>query len=108
MVKELLESHPSLLLSTSTFNTARPLHWAAAQGHANLIPLLLEADSNINTQDALGNTALHLAAQNGHEDIVLDLIARGAQKNLINNAGITPQDLAQKRGHVVIASYLEQ
>ncbi|KAH6942193.1 hypothetical protein HPB50_001762 [Hyalomma asiaticum] len=44
----------------------RPLHYAAWQGQAEPVALLLEYNSSVNDASSTGDTPLHLAAQHGH------------------------------------------
>ncbi|KAF2462768.1 ankyrin [Lindgomyces ingoldianus] len=72
------------------------LHYAAANGHIDVIKLLLSynvdkvttsAPSLINAVNDAGNTALHWAALNGHLESVKLLIQRGADVTIINRVG---------------------
>ncbi|CAI6296505.1 unnamed protein product [Periconia digitata] len=82
----------------NTNNTA--LHYAAANGHADIIKLLLsfgsttaavppspQAPGLINACNDSGNTALHWAALNGHLESVKALVELGADVTIINKAG---------------------
>ena len=47
------------------------LHWAAREGHRDVVVVLLERGADINAQDKLqGRTALHWAADEAEEQIV--------------------------------------
>ena len=46
------------------------LHYAALNGHKEVVKLLLQHDANVNLQDKKGCTCLHLASWAGHYDIV--------------------------------------
>ncbi|KAF2703457.1 ankyrin [Pleomassaria siparia CBS 279.74] len=72
------------------------LHYAAANGHADVIKLLLsysgeKVDTSppglINAINDAGNTPLHWAALNGHLESVKLLIQAGADVTIINKAG---------------------
>ncbi|ORX97166.1 ankyrin repeat-containing domain protein [Clohesyomyces aquaticus] len=76
------------------------LHYAAANGHIDVIKLLLSygldkvtttasasASGLINAVNEAGNTALHWAALNGHLESVKLLIQVGADVTIINSAG---------------------
>lgn len=75
-------------LGNSTINPNEALLEIAGHGqHAWLIPLLVRAGGNVNTQDKYGNTLLHLAAADdlrlaaaeaGHLRVVNELIKAGA------------------------------
>lgn len=50
----------------------RPLHYAAWQGKAEPMKMLLKSGSSVNGQSDEGQIPLHLAAQHGHYDVVND------------------------------------
>ena len=80
------------------FQQTTPLMWAAAEGHMEVVDLLLEANANPNLQGHVtsltvrhnadhptgGFTALMFAARNGNDAMVRKLVARGANLNLKN------------------------
>lgn len=51
----------------------RPLHYAAWQGKAEPMKMLLKAGSSVNSQSDEGQIPLHLSAQHGHYDVVSPL-----------------------------------
>ncbi|KAF2021395.1 ankyrin [Aaosphaeria arxii CBS 175.79] len=72
------------------------LHYAAGNGHIDIIKLLLSYKLDnatatnlelINTVNDAGNTALHWAALNGHLECVKQLVQAGADVTIINKAG---------------------
>jgi uncharacterized protein len=83
------------------FQQTTPLMWAAAEGHRDVVALLLEAGADPNRQGRVtslsarhnadhptgGFTALMFAARNGDEQLVRTLVARGANINLKNGDG---------------------
>jgi len=54
------------------------LMWAAAEGHAEVVRLLIEAGADLNAADKEGTTALILATLNGHLDVAALLLDAGA------------------------------
>lgn len=48
----------------------RPLHYAAWQGKAESVLMLLRAGASVNAASQDGQIPLHLAAQYGHYDVV--------------------------------------
>jgi uncharacterized protein len=80
------------------FQQTTALMWAAAEGHLDVVDLLLEAGADANRQGHVtslgtrhnadhptgGFTALMFAARNGNEAMVRKLLARGANINLKN------------------------
>src|SRR5688572_13755918 len=84
--------------TAEAFQKTTALMWAAAEGHTEVVDLLLEAGADPNRQAHVtsltdchnadhptgGFTALMLAARNGDEATVRRLVARGANVNLKN------------------------
>ena len=83
-----------------------PLHAAARNGHANMVPLLLSAGANAEARDCIGHTAMHAAARDGHAAAVEQLLAFGADWSLVDNRGFTPLRPAAKWGHIGVAELL--
>ena len=55
------------------------LHFAAANGHTEIVKLLIAANAEVNAVNNLQKTPLHLAARSGHTEIVKLLIENGAK-----------------------------
>ncbi len=85
-----------------------PLHWAAAQGHAEIVKLLLDYGFNAQVLDEHGDTPLHVAARNGHAALIsLLLRAQPALLNAQNNQGETPLHVAaRRRGNIPVLQAL--
>ncbi|KAF8084658.1 hypothetical protein N665_0708s0016 [Sinapis alba] len=76
--KALLDYNPRLA-RYSTFGVRNsPLHYSAAQGHHEIVSLLVESGVDINLRNYRGQTALMQACQHGHWEVVLILILFGA------------------------------
>jgi hypothetical protein len=73
--------------------------FAAANGHTNIVSVLIAARANLNTANQDGYTALMLAAARGHITTVSALIAAGANLNTVNQGGDTALTLATHGGH---------
>ena len=54
------------------------LHYAAANGHEEIVVFLIQHGSGYNVQNGLGETALIKAAQNGHSNVTKVLLEMGA------------------------------
>jgi len=52
---------------------------AAAEGHAEIVQLLIDAGSDVNAVDEEGSSALSLARSNGHLDVAASLAEAGAR-----------------------------
>jgi ankyrin repeat protein len=67
------------------------LHYAARDGYADAVAVLLDAKTGVNTRTAGDlSTPLVIATVNGNYDIAMTLLARGADPNIPNDDGIAP------------------
>uniref|UniRef100_A0A915ADP6 Ankyrin repeat and sterile alpha motif domain-containing protein 1B n=1 Tax=Parascaris univalens TaxID=6257 RepID=A0A915ADP6_PARUN len=84
------------------------LHLAALQGHAEVIKILLDVDSNmLNAKDRRGCLPVHLAAWNGHVEAVQVLIdAEPDSVDAVNNAKESPLHLSAQHGHGKVVTAL--
>jgi hypothetical protein len=78
-----------------------PLFIAAAEGHANIVRLLIERGANLSAADGDGSTALLIAAANLHVEVVQVLLDHADTSNGVdpwtqNLAGWTPMLAALK------------
>ncbi|PKU73945.1 probable E3 ubiquitin-protein ligase XBOS32 isoform X1 [Dendrobium catenatum] len=98
--KALLDHNPRLA-SYSTFGFRNsPLHFSAAQGHHEVVALLLESGVDVNLRNARGLTGLMLACQYGHWEVVQTLMlfkANILKKDYLH--GGTALHLASLNGH---------
>jgi uncharacterized protein len=78
--------------------------YAASQGHIDIIQTLLDAGADIN-EDA---EALTYAVINGHTETVRVLIERGVDVNAIKSTIQPPLAMAEKLGHEEIARMLRE
>ncbi|XP_013878458.1 ankyrin repeat domain-containing protein SOWAHC isoform X2 [Austrofundulus limnaeus] len=79
----LLAQEPSLVLKKDFITTA--LHWAAKQGHQEVVEMMLRSGADVNIRSNGGYTALHLASIHGHQDVVRTLIASHHAKTNIRD-----------------------
>ena len=90
---------------TMNFNTA--LHMASANGHLEVVKLLLaQKGIDLNVRNDTGNTAIHYAALNGKEEIVQLLVTAGADVNIKNEFGRIAIEDALQAGKGDIAEIL--
>ncbi|CAL9110879.1 unnamed protein product [Musa textilis] len=98
--KALLEYNPRLA-RYSTFGVRNsPLHYSAAQGHHEIVSLLIESGVDINLRNISGQTALMQACQYGHWEVVQTLMLFKANIHRTDylNGG-TALHLAALNGH---------
>jgi len=81
---------------------------AAANGHAQVVKMLVEAGTTIDTPDHLENTALNIAAANGYTDIVRYLLMQDANIDHRNLKGMTPILCAAKNKQNVTVDFLAE
>ncbi|KAH7282200.1 hypothetical protein KP509_35G018400 [Ceratopteris richardii] len=96
----LLEFNPRLA-KYSTFGVRNsPIHFAAAQGHNEIVSLLLESGVEVNIRNYSGQTALMQACRNGHWEVVQTLILFKADVNRADYLnGRTALHFAAFNGH---------
>ena len=72
-----------------------PIHLATANGHLEVIKILLEHRVNIDSVDTDGTTPLHLASSSGNAEIVRLLLEEGANTSVVDKDGQTSLTLAK-------------
>ena len=85
------------------------LHWAARNGHTDVVKLLVNKGAKLDILNKDGNTALHLAARNGRIDVVkllVDQVGAGLDLNALNSAGETALHLAVRNGRTDVVKLL--
>jgi ankyrin repeat protein len=104
-IKALLDKNPRLARVRDSSGYS-PLHWAAIDGHREVVELLLDRGAEVNGRTTFGNTPLHLASRAGRLEAAKLLIDRGADIHASTNTGITPLSEATTSGHADIANLL--
>lgn len=84
VVKKLLESGAPTDTTTFTVPDMTPLHYAARQGHAGVVKILLERKASVTVLAAYDRVPLHTAAFYGHATIVKLLLDAGADVNVVD------------------------
>ncbi|KAL3104859.1 hypothetical protein niasHT_020425 [Heterodera trifolii] len=84
-----------------------PLHLACADGHLQIVKLLVEeGNADIEVADSDGDTAFLCALMRNKLDIGNYLIARGARTDLTNKKGISPLHIFVKKGDFALCKFL--
>jgi ankyrin repeat protein len=123
-VKVLL-SHGATLDTIENWRGQTPLMWAAAEGHADTMRMLIEAGADVNARSSIiawerqrteeprdkwmppgGLTPLLFAARDGRVESTKVLLAAGADPNIVDPDRHTALIIALINGHVDVAATL--
>lgn len=100
-IVNLLIEEGALVKKDATPRGVTPLHWAAAQGHSEIVKILIQKGVDVNANQFRGRTPLHMAVRSGHTDTARMLIQKGAALNVQDDrGGATPLHLAAGSGNV--------
>ncbi|XP_034249324.1 26S proteasome non-ATPase regulatory subunit 10-like [Thrips palmi] len=94
------------LLTQKDDNDRTLIHWAALGGHEELVKLLSDLGTPIDSKDDIGSTPLILASSAGKEQVVHTLLALGAQVNSQNHEGHSALQYAASKGWLNIVRVL--
>ncbi|XP_055848375.1 alpha-latrotoxin-Lhe1a-like [Episyrphus balteatus] len=83
-----------------------PLHFAAMNGHKEIVEMLLNKGANIHAKNEYGGTALQAAVFRKQSDTIELLLDRGAIVDEKKNDGSTPLHTAVQRGNMKIIEIL--
>jgi uncharacterized protein len=83
-----------------------PLHYAAFNGHADVIRYLIDKQVSVDARAPNGQTALMFAAKNDHLEVVRLLVSANADIQARDANGTTALSLAIDAGNTDIAHYL--
>lgn len=82
-------------------------HFAARDGHGNVIEVLTRHGADFNLPSLSQDRPLHLAARNGHFRVCSLLIHGGANPHLRNIAFQKPSDVVPPGNHQLLALFAE-
>src|SRR5688572_20474738 len=100
------ETVKALLKKAADVNAAQgdgmtALHWAAMNGDADLVQMLIVAGANVRATTRLGTyTPLYLASQQGHGQVIQALVKAGADVKAGTPNGTTPLMVAAASGEL--------
>ena len=101
-----VEARGTVRIGDQLIDGCSPLWTAAANGHLDVVKLLMAENVNIDGRTAMNSTPLMAAAYDGRVDIVSCLVENGADLNARNGVGNTPLIMACFNGHLNVAEYL--
>lgn len=82
------------------------VHKAAANGHLDVLKLLIQHGGDVELADISGCTPLHVAARNGHLTCVKYLVLQGADFRMKSKKGNTAMVMAKANNQPKVAEYL--
>lgn len=82
------------------------IHWAAEEGHPEIVALLLDRGANVNAVSSYGTSPLHCAANGGVVSIVKMLLENGADPLKSTCHGWTALHHAAFMGHSEVVQFL--
>ena len=103
---ELAKLLPAVVAATDELSGNSALHLCSANGHMDIIQLLLDHKAPIDAINLSGSTPLHYASLTGNLDIVKVLIQKGAKPVIENKYGKTALDEAHNGKHTDVAKFL--
>ncbi len=108
-VEKALEQSLDNYVSLCNLDGFTPMHFAAINGHLNIVKLLIAAgaDRNAKASEKKRNwTPIHYAAQFDHVKVVKLLIDAGVNKEIKTGFGLTPLIVAAEFGSVETLKFL--
>ena len=94
------------LVSSKDDNGATPLHYAAQNGHKEMVALLLADKADVNAKANNGETPLHFASFRGLKGVAEVLLRNKAEVNAKDDHGATPLHYAAQEGHKEVVRLL--
>lgn len=83
-------AHPKKFIEVKDLNGNTPLHWAALNGHLDMVTSLIQNGANVESIEDFGRTPLHFAALGGHHAVCQALIENGANLDAVEIDGASP------------------
>lgn len=103
-VRDLLDlgADPSVAASSERAMGMTALLLAAAEGHPEVLGLLLEAGARVDQPNAWGQTALQWAFGQGHAEAARALLGAGADPDHRDSDGRSPREIALQSGQAEV------
>ncbi|CAI7864977.1 unnamed protein product [Closterium sp. NIES-53] len=106
ITKALIVNTPLRFLHSSDRHGRNVLHYAAAQGRAELLRVLIQRGGNVNSLDCLQKTPLHFAATAADSVVAEILLEKGADASALDASGLTSLEYAVRYGSVACEELL--
>ncbi|XP_065902087.1 mucolipin-3-like [Dysidea avara] len=103
---ESVKAEMNIVNTTSIHDGRTPLHFAAQNGHAQVVGMLIRSKVNVNVTAKDGRKPLHFAAEYGHTQVVEILIKSEADVNAADKNDETPLHYATENGHAEVVEML--
>lgn len=97
---------PAVLAAADSLSGNKSLHLCAANGHGDVLRVLVEHGADVNATNLSGSTPLHYAALTGRLDVVKDLIKNNAEPVVENEYRKTALDEARSAKKGTVAEFL--
>ncbi|XP_067659906.1 putative ankyrin repeat protein RF_0381 [Haliotis asinina] len=100
-------SHKMTDINSTGRRHLTPVLTAAAEGHKEVVELLVSEGAKVSLLDIRGNSILHLACRGGHVEVVKYVVSQDlVDINSRNKKGMTPVMMAAGRGHQEVVGLL--
>jgi cytohesin len=106
MVSMLVEAGAASVTAALDCTGGCPLHYAARNGHVEMLEWLVGQGVDVTVLDKHGATALHFAAQKGHVEAIKWLVHRGTDPSAVDEAKSSALHWAAKEGQVIAVNCL--
>ena len=101
-----IEARGTIKIGEEVIEGCTALWIAAANGHFDVVRLLIEQNAEVDGRTSKNSTPLRAAAFYGHLDTARCLVENGADVNARNNLNSTPLMVTCDNGHLDVTSYL--